>query len=122
MSETQTGVQLHLGSEAPPPTELCLNKPSADEVLLLWVTHSSSDGGLAGGFGSQCSVTVQEGEGGSKAARGHGETQTGPGAADGPAVTVIHISRQPIDKGWVSGKVIGHTGCIRAQRDGAEDP
>lgn len=83
---------------------------------------SGSDRGLAGGFGAQSAGPAQEGEGGAEAAGGHSETQTGPGAADRPAVTVIHVSRQAVDEGGVPGEVIGHTGCIGAQRDGAEDP
>lgn len=75
-----------------------------------------------GGFGPQCSSPAQEGEGGAEAARRYSETQTGPGAADGPAITVIHVSRQAVDEGRVSGEVVGHAGCIRAQGDGAEDP
>lgn len=70
----------------------------------------------------QSSGPAQEGEGGTEAARGHGQTQAGPGTADRPAITVIHISRQTVDEGRVSGEVVGHTGCIRTQRDGAEDP
>lgn len=69
----------------------------------------------------QGSGPAQEGEDGTKAAGGHDQTQTGPGTADRPTITVIHISRQTVDKGGVSGEVIGHTGCIRTQRDGAED-
>lgn len=82
----------------------------------------SSDGGLAGSFGSQGSGLAKEGEGGTKAAGGHGQTQTGPGAVDRPAITMIDVRRQTVDEGRVPGEVVGHTGCIRTQRDGAEDP
>ena len=81
-----------------------------------------SDGRLAGGFGVQRSGLAQEGKGGSQAAGSHGQSQTGPSTADGPAVTMIHIGWQAVDEARVSGKVVAHTGCVRAQRDGAENP
>lgn len=35
---------------------------------------------------------------------------------------MVHVCRQAVDEGWVPGQVVGHTGRIRAQGDGAEDP
>lgn len=81
-----------------------------------------SHGGFTGRFGSERAGPAEEREGGSEAARGDGQTQAGPGAADGPAVAVVHVGREAVDEGWVPGEVIGHAGCIRAQRNGAEDP
>lgn len=86
------------------------------------LTPGGSDRGFTGRFGSQGSSPAQEGEGSAEATGGYSQTQTGPSAADRPAVTVIHVSWQPIDEGGVPGQVVGHAGCIRAQGDGAEDP
>lgn len=82
----------------------------------------SSDAGLAGRLGPQCSGPAKEREGGPKAPGGHDENKTGPGAKDGPPVPVIYICRQTVDEGRVPGQVVADTGCIGAQGDGAEDP
>lgn len=109
-----------------------VNKENQDQTRWRWYQRSlwllpllligCSDGGLAGGFGPESSGPAQEGVGGPEAAGRHRQTQTGPGAADGPAVPVIHVHRQTVDEGRVPGEVIGHTGCVRTQGDGAEDP
>jgi len=129
-------LQLHLDADPLPPVcaEPRSHKPGAAQQTKVsvvkpsgfsssdWLTAGASDGGLAGRFGAQSSGPAQEGEDGTEAAGGHRETQTGPGTAERPAIAVIHISWQTVDEGGGSGEVIGHTGCIRTQRDGAKDP
>lgn len=95
------------------PTPPTLRRPSG---------ISFSNGGFTGSFGPQSCGPTQEWESGTKAACSHGQTQTGPGTEDGPAIAMIHIGRQTVDEGRVPGQVIGHTGCICTQGDGAEDP
>lgn len=85
-------------------------------------TGNLSHGRLAGGLGTQGCGSAQEGEGGAKATRSHRHAQAGPGAEDGPTVTMIHVCRQAVDEGRVPGQVVGHAGCIRAQGDSAKDP
>lgn len=77
--------------------------------------------GFPSSFGLQGLSAAQEGVCRAQAPRGNTKTQADPSAEDGPTVTMVYVTGEAIDEGWVSREFIGHTCCIGAQRYGAED-
>lgn len=116
----QTGLYLHTEHH---PVQNLTSEHCSQVQTKSWFSCPTlaSDRRLAGCFGSESSGPTQEAEGGTEATSSYWETQTGPRTANRPAITVIHIRWKTVDEGRGPGKVIGHTGCIRTQRDGAED-
>lgn len=67
-------------------------------------------------------VARDEGEGGTNAAACRGQPETCPPTQHRPTKSMIHVTRETIDKGRVPGEVVGHARGVGAQGDGAEDP
>lgn len=67
-------------------------------------------------------ATAEDGEGGAQASRCHRQPQTEPGTEAGPAVAMLHVSRQPVDERRNPGQVVGHVGRVGTQGDDAEGP
>lgn len=65
---------------------------------------------------------AEAGEGDTQPAGRHHEGQAAPGAGDGPAVAVLHVRWEAVQAPWWPLQVVGDTGGIGAEGDGAEDP